>query len=104
MGRVCYDPYEGACNRAVLDSAVGINSVERFLADLAIKAHARLIPCDIPNSQSVYFSNTNGAKGLFVKKIAPRLPEEIANAPAAPMRPSQIPIPKTIPPDDDLAD
>jgi hypothetical protein len=37
MGRVCYHPCEGACNRAVLDSAVGINSVERFLGDLAIK-------------------------------------------------------------------
>ena len=37
MGRVCYHPCESACNRAVLDSAVGINSVERFLGDLAIK-------------------------------------------------------------------
>ena len=37
MGRVCYHPCEGACNRAALDSAVGINSVERFLGDLAIK-------------------------------------------------------------------
>jgi NADPH-dependent glutamate synthase beta subunit-like oxidoreductase len=36
MGRVCYYPCENACNRAVLDSAVGINSVERFLGDLAI--------------------------------------------------------------------
>ena len=30
MGRVCYHSCEGACNRATLDSAVGINSVERF--------------------------------------------------------------------------
>ena len=37
MGRVCYHPCEGACNRAHLDSAVGINSVERFLGDEAIK-------------------------------------------------------------------
>ncbi|MGO9427391.1 NAD(P)-binding protein [Rhodoblastus sp.] len=36
MGRVCYHPCESACNRAELDSAVGINSVERFLGDLAI--------------------------------------------------------------------
>ena len=33
MGRVCYHPCEGACNRGLLDSAVGINSVERFLGD-----------------------------------------------------------------------
>jgi NADPH-dependent glutamate synthase beta subunit-like oxidoreductase len=38
MGRVCYHPCEGACNRAVLDSSVGINSVERFLGDLAIRS------------------------------------------------------------------
>jgi 2-oxoacid:acceptor oxidoreductase delta subunit (pyruvate/2-ketoisovalerate family) len=37
MGRVCYHPCEGACNRGLLDSAVGINSVERFLGDEAIK-------------------------------------------------------------------
>ncbi|MFY9315700.1 MAG: NAD(P)-binding protein [Burkholderiales bacterium] len=37
MGRVCYHPCEGSCNRANLDSAVGINSVERFLGDEAIR-------------------------------------------------------------------
>ena len=37
MGRVCYHPCEGACNRGHLDSAVGINSVERFLGDEAIR-------------------------------------------------------------------
>jgi 2-oxoacid:acceptor oxidoreductase delta subunit (pyruvate/2-ketoisovalerate family) len=37
MGRVCYRPCETACNRAQLDEAVGINSVERFLGDEAIR-------------------------------------------------------------------
>ena len=37
MGRVCYHPCEGACNRAQIDEAVGINSVERFLGDVAIR-------------------------------------------------------------------
>jgi NADPH-dependent glutamate synthase beta subunit-like oxidoreductase len=37
MGRVCYRPCETACNRGQLDEAVGINSVERFLGDEAIK-------------------------------------------------------------------
>ncbi len=36
MGRVCYHSCEGVCNRARLDSAVGINSVERFLGDEAL--------------------------------------------------------------------
>ena len=37
MGRVCYHPCEGKCNRGQLDAPVGINSVERFLGDEAIK-------------------------------------------------------------------
>ncbi len=37
MGRVCYHPCETSCNRAQLDDAVGINSVERFLGDEAIR-------------------------------------------------------------------
>ena len=36
MGRICYHPCETACNRAQIDAAVGINSVERFLGDIAI--------------------------------------------------------------------
>ncbi len=37
MGRVCYHSCESACNRGKLDEAVGINSVERFLGDEAIR-------------------------------------------------------------------
>ena len=39
-GRVCYHPCESVCNRAELDSAVSIHSVERFLGDLAHRAAA----------------------------------------------------------------
>jgi NADPH-dependent glutamate synthase beta subunit-like oxidoreductase len=44
MGRVCYHPCESACNRAQIDSAVGINSVERFLGDMAIAKGWRFTP------------------------------------------------------------
>ncbi|HET8590834.1 MAG TPA: NAD(P)-binding protein [Nakamurella sp.] len=37
MGRVCYHPCETSCNRAQLDHAVGINSVEEFLGDEALR-------------------------------------------------------------------
>jgi 2-oxoacid:acceptor oxidoreductase delta subunit (pyruvate/2-ketoisovalerate family) len=37
MGRVCYHPCQTACNRAQLDHEVGINAVERFLGDEAIR-------------------------------------------------------------------
>lgn len=44
MGRVCYHPCETACNRRLLDTAVGINSVERYLGDAAIEAGWALPP------------------------------------------------------------
>jgi 2-oxoacid:acceptor oxidoreductase delta subunit (pyruvate/2-ketoisovalerate family) len=49
MGRVCYHPCETSCNRASLDSAVGINSVERFLGDEAIRRAWRF---EAPQSRS----------------------------------------------------
>jgi 2-oxoacid:acceptor oxidoreductase delta subunit (pyruvate/2-ketoisovalerate family) len=44
MGRVCYHSCEGVCNRGKIDSAVGINSVERFLGDEALKHGWRFEP------------------------------------------------------------
>jgi 2-oxoacid:acceptor oxidoreductase delta subunit (pyruvate/2-ketoisovalerate family) len=44
MGRVCYHSCEGACNRGKLDAAVGINSVERFLGDEALRRGWRFEP------------------------------------------------------------
>ena len=49
MGRVCYHPCENSCNRGQLDSAVGINSVERFLGDEAIRRGWRF---DVPAQRS----------------------------------------------------
>lgn len=43
MGRICYHPCETVCNRARLDEAVGINSVERFLGDFGI-SHGLQLP------------------------------------------------------------
>lgn len=44
MGRVCYHTCEGACNRGKVDMPVGINSVERFLGDLALKHNWKIEP------------------------------------------------------------
>ena len=49
MGRVCYHPCETSCNRASLDAAVGINSVERFLGD---EANRRGWKFEAPREQS----------------------------------------------------
>jgi 2-oxoacid:acceptor oxidoreductase delta subunit (pyruvate/2-ketoisovalerate family) len=53
MGRVCYRPCETACNRAQLDKAVGINSVERFLGDQAIREGWRIPVAAAPTGKRV---------------------------------------------------
>jgi NADPH-dependent glutamate synthase beta subunit-like oxidoreductase len=44
MGRVCYHSCESKCNRGQIDDPVGINSVERFLGDEALKQGWRFAP------------------------------------------------------------
>ncbi len=41
-GRVCYHPCESSCNRGEFDEAVSINSLERFMADTALKHDRRI--------------------------------------------------------------
>jgi 2-oxoacid:acceptor oxidoreductase delta subunit (pyruvate/2-ketoisovalerate family) len=53
MGRICYHPCETACNRAQLDEAVGINSVERVLGDLAIERAWPLSPAGADSGKRV---------------------------------------------------
>jgi 2-oxoacid:acceptor oxidoreductase delta subunit (pyruvate/2-ketoisovalerate family) len=53
MGRVCYHSCEGACNRGKIDEAVGINSVERFLGDEALKQAWRFEPPAVETGKHV---------------------------------------------------
>jgi NADPH-dependent glutamate synthase beta subunit-like oxidoreductase len=52
-GRVCYHPCESVCNRASLDSAVSIHSVERFLGDLALERGWSFDPAPVPSGKRV---------------------------------------------------
>ena len=61
MGRVCYRPCETACNRAQLDTAVGINSVERFLGDEALRQGWQ-----IPGAQPADTGTPTGKRVLVV--------------------------------------
>jgi NADPH-dependent glutamate synthase beta subunit-like oxidoreductase len=63
MGRVCYHPCETACNRGQLDEAVGINSVERFLGDEAIR-QGWTVSVDVPTSGKRVLVVGAGPSGL----------------------------------------
>jgi len=67
MGRVCYRPCETACNRAQLDEAVGINSVERFLGDEAINRGWRLPVAAAPTREG----GRGGGRGVLVVGAGP---------------------------------
>ena len=53
MGRVCYHPCQTACNRGQLDEAIGINAVERFVGDEALRQGWPPDPPAPPTGRSV---------------------------------------------------
>ena len=53
MGRVCYHPCETACNRAQLDECVGVNAIERFIGDEALKQGWQFTPPAQPTGKRV---------------------------------------------------
>jgi 2-oxoacid:acceptor oxidoreductase delta subunit (pyruvate/2-ketoisovalerate family) len=84
MGRVCYHPCEVACNRAQLDSAVGINSVERFLGDEAIKRGWRFTPPAAESGKRVLVVGA-GPSGLSAAYQLRRLGHEVEIYEAGPI-------------------
>jgi 2-oxoacid:acceptor oxidoreductase delta subunit (pyruvate/2-ketoisovalerate family) len=84
MGRVCYHPCETACNRAQLDEAVGINSIERFLGDLAIERGWSLPAAGTPTGKRVLIVG-GGPAGLSAAYHLRRFGHEVRLLDSAPM-------------------
>jgi 2-oxoacid:acceptor oxidoreductase delta subunit (pyruvate/2-ketoisovalerate family) len=84
MGRVCYHPCEDSCNRAKLDAAVGINSVERFLGDEAIKHGWRFPPPAAETGKRVLVVGA-GPSGLSAAYHLRRMGHAVAIHEAGPM-------------------
>jgi 2-oxoacid:acceptor oxidoreductase delta subunit (pyruvate/2-ketoisovalerate family) len=83
MGRVCYHPCETVCNRAQLDEAVGINSVERFLGDEGIKQGWAVEPLAGPSGKRVLVVGA-GPSGLAAAYHLARLGHEVTIRDAGP--------------------
>ncbi len=84
MGRACYHPCQGACNRANLDSAVNIHAVERFLGDLAIRA-GWSVRVEAPPSGAKVLVIGAGPSGLSAAYHLARMGHEVSIREAGPV-------------------
>ena len=84
MGRVCYHPCESACNRGTLDACVGINAIERFLGDEALRHGWKFEPPLSPTGKRVLVIGA-GPSGLSAAYHLARMGHSVSIHEAGPL-------------------
>jgi 2-oxoacid:acceptor oxidoreductase delta subunit (pyruvate/2-ketoisovalerate family) len=84
MGRVCYHSCEGKCNRGQIDAPVGINSVERFLGDEALK-HGWKLPAPAAETAKRVLVVGAGPSGMSAAYHLRRLGHQVTVKEAGPL-------------------
>jgi NADPH-dependent glutamate synthase beta subunit-like oxidoreductase len=83
-GRVCYHPCEDACNRGVMDGAVTVHAIERFIGDLALAEHWPVAPLAPPSGRRVLVVGA-GPSGLSAAWHLARLGHAVTIYDSAPV-------------------
>lgn len=76
-GRVCPHPCEAACRRELVDQAVGINHVKRFVADLDLASDEPWLPVSLPKSGKRIAIVGSGPAGLSAGYYSALLGHEV---------------------------
>ena len=72
-GRVCFHPCEVACNRAEMDEAIAIHSLERFLGDAAVEEDLKVSLDKLPENGKKVCVVGSGPAGLAAAYFLTRL-------------------------------
>ncbi|MBF0413124.1 MAG: RnfABCDGE type electron transport complex subunit B [Desulfamplus sp.] len=76
IGRICPAPCESECRRQLIDEAVGINNLKRFVCDIEMELGQRVLPYKAPETGRKVAVIGGGVEGLSTAFFTARLGHE----------------------------